>query len=242
MESIKNAIYNLLASKERRKWIETSQGKTMKMLRSKDTEKKMSLWPIKTQNQMKQQNLANFKLKLLTGLPTRHAMANRKQELVQKATELNKNKKRIRKMELKYEYNTCILCEEQEIETLENTDHIFNCPNNKEPKTEAASNILEVYNKAGNTTKKTILWFDNQLPKCKENSKSAKKLKRYSKTKGNRSMILKAWKKYLYETLKTSKKQIENVYRYSVRAVNRMTHKTWKIRCEALEEWVTEDS
>ena len=80
------------------------------MIRSKGTDEAASKWPLGTSDQMHYRTRANFRLRLLTGLPTRNFMIIRKQGMIKKAKEMNNEKKAIR-LKNKYNDDTCINCE-----------------------------------------------------------------------------------------------------------------------------------
>ena len=192
------------------KWINRTKAKFMSKIRDSRVDWKSSTWPVNVKTDYRA--WANFKHKLLTGLPTRHAVYNP-----------NKTNKK------QYSTDKCPHCAQTET-----TEHIFSCDTATKIRDKIFKKCIENIN---NITKfdwcNFPAWFTTTFPKPSNPLKEVKTLMEFDKTLGNYGIIPKALNEFAINIVedKEDAEQIMNELRIFI---NKSIYAIWRERCKAI--------
>jgi hypothetical protein len=218
-------------------WITRTKGKTLKAALDANCNWQWSVWPLGNKSNKIYRNILTFKHKLLTGLSTRNSMQNRKNYML---TTLKKCKPKsyINHFITKFSSPLCVRCTDN---TVENTEHVFNCSSNKLLWDEAKTKIL---NKIFTLSKKEVeflpWWFggiDEPYPIATEHSLN---LNNFNKDWGNKGIMPKALLPFLVQDLGISTKVASTIYEETSKIITKTTFKIWINRNNSLENWTIE--
>jgi hypothetical protein len=210
------------------------------MIFNENSNRSLSTWPLETQLRYTDKKMITFKLKLYSGLPTKHVMVNRLPQMIKKYSS-KKSSYWILKNKVKFKDYWCPQCEE---EIIEDTDHVFDCPSRTYMWDELADKLLQKFQKYTGTKYTTLpFWFKTSKHTEWIGSKpAARALKSFDKKWGNRGIIPKELPQFIKEELLTLKvidpdKINEKITRSWVHAVAKTTMYIWFKRNEDFEKW-----
>jgi hypothetical protein len=218
----------------------STQGTTLNMVFDDNSNRALSTWPLETHLKYTDKKMITFKLKLYSGLPTKHVMVNRLPQMIKKYTG-KKSTHWILKNKMKFKDHWCPQCEE---ETIEDTDHVFDCPSRTYMWDELADKLLQKFHKYTGTKYTTLpFWFKTSKHVEWIGSKpAARALKNFDKKWGNRGVIPKDMSAFIKEELtalavEDSDQMCEKITRSWTHTMAKGVMYIWFKRNEDFEKW-----
>jgi hypothetical protein len=233
--SYANLLHSFAKQERWKNWDKRTKGKTLTALLDKNTETDISAWPLTTATQKIQNDITTFKVKLLTGLPTRNVMVNRVEAASKKGQQKKRSKQWLEKLKIKYARESCNRCPE----LIENTEHIFSCPSNdyiwRDTKDKIQRKIVKL--SALNLSDIPIWFGPTSINTYIVDSTATEDITNYNNNWGNWGMIPKSFKEFLSTDLNQTEDIVTEIIEYSAKTITKATFKIWKERCQNLEEY-----